>query len=103
LTDAISVSCKALGIAADVYWNEDTTKYSDNQAPPPANVAMITSQQIITLNEQVAKYNEISGKTLDIRSIFKKYGVNRADQLTADNAADAINGMSEALRKIEQH
>lgn len=103
LTDAISVSCKALGIAADVYWNEDTTKYSVNQAPPPANVAMITSQQIITLNEQVAKYNEISGKTLDIRSIFKKYGVSRVDQLTADNAADAIKGMNEALRKIEQH
>lgn len=28
LTDAISVACKALGIAADVYWNDDKTKYS---------------------------------------------------------------------------
>jgi hypothetical protein len=28
LTDAISVSCKALGFAADVYWNQDSTKYS---------------------------------------------------------------------------
>lgn len=27
LTDAISVACKALGFAADVYWNADRTKY----------------------------------------------------------------------------
>lgn len=32
LTDAISVACKALGIAADVYWNEDKTKYSGTNA-----------------------------------------------------------------------
>ena len=28
LTDAISVSAKALGVAADVYWEKDSTKYS---------------------------------------------------------------------------
>lgn len=28
LTDAISVACKALGFAADVYWNNDSTKYT---------------------------------------------------------------------------
>lgn len=31
LTDAISVSCKALGFGADVYWEKDSTKY-DNSA-----------------------------------------------------------------------
>lgn len=30
LTDAISVACKALGVAADVYWNSDRTKYSQS-------------------------------------------------------------------------
>ena len=36
-TDAISVACKALGFAADVYWNQDTTKYSkpEKDLPPP--------------------------------------------------------------------
>ena len=29
LTDAISVSCKALGFGADVYWDKDRTKYDD--------------------------------------------------------------------------
>ena len=28
LTDAISVACKALGFAANVYWDNDKTKYS---------------------------------------------------------------------------
>jgi hypothetical protein len=28
LTDAISVSCKALGVGADVYWEKDKTKYA---------------------------------------------------------------------------
>jgi hypothetical protein len=31
LTDALSVSCKALGMAADVYWDKDNTKYSDDK------------------------------------------------------------------------
>lgn len=28
-TDAISVACKMLGIGADIYWNADSTKYSN--------------------------------------------------------------------------
>lgn len=30
LTDAISVACKALGIGADIYWNNDPTKYDES-------------------------------------------------------------------------
>lgn len=33
LTDAISVSCKALGVAADIYWDGDSTKYSPPGKP----------------------------------------------------------------------
>jgi hypothetical protein len=33
LTDAISVSCKALGIGADVYWDKDKTKYDPRPQP----------------------------------------------------------------------
>lgn len=31
LTDAISVSCKSLGIGADIYWNAGTTKYNKSE------------------------------------------------------------------------
>lgn len=35
LTDAISVACKALGFAADVYWGQDRTKYDKQEQQPP--------------------------------------------------------------------
>ena len=35
-TDALSVSCKQLGIGADVYWEKDRTKYSvSNEVEKP--------------------------------------------------------------------
>lgn len=34
LTDAISVACKALGFAADVYWSDDKTKYNQQPKEP---------------------------------------------------------------------
>lgn len=33
LSDSLSVACKALGIAADVYWEQDSTKYDRPQQP----------------------------------------------------------------------
>lgn len=35
LTDAISVAAKALGVAADVYWDADRTKYGRQPEDPP--------------------------------------------------------------------
>lgn len=35
LTDAISVAAKALGVAADVYWAQDSTKYEQPTVPVP--------------------------------------------------------------------
>lgn len=35
LTDAISVAAKALGVAADVYWDADSTKYGRQPEEPP--------------------------------------------------------------------
>ena len=35
LTDAISVSCKALGMGADIYFEKDRTKYTNGETIPP--------------------------------------------------------------------
>jgi hypothetical protein len=35
LTDAISVACKALGVGADIYWGQDSTKYAKNENNKP--------------------------------------------------------------------
>lgn len=34
LTDAISVACKALGVGADIYWENDNTKHNDKKKEP---------------------------------------------------------------------
>lgn len=34
ITDALSVACKALGVAADVYWQSDRDKYNTRQEQP---------------------------------------------------------------------
>lgn len=50
LTDAISVSCKALGFGADVYWDADRTKYGDrpgNQDKPTRNEQQANSNVAI--------------------------------------------------------
>lgn len=66
LTDAISVSCKALGFAADVYWNSDRTKYDQTREPiqNPRTGAQMCSQcgAVITAKgqwtaEQIADMN----------------------------------------------
>lgn len=52
-TDAISVSCKQLGIGADVYWEKDATKYtsgtdSQNKKPEDKRFEQIRQELIRT-------------------------------------------------------
>ena len=44
-TDAISVACKQLGIGADVYWDSDRTKYSNEQIPESKNEKSISKEK----------------------------------------------------------
>lgn len=37
LTDAISVACKALGVAGNIYWQNDPTKYGGNREEKSGN------------------------------------------------------------------
>ena len=55
LTDAISVSCKALGVAADIYWDKDDTKYSKSKPEiiPPENIPPILEARINAIKSKV--------------------------------------------------
>lgn len=66
LTDAISVSCKALGIAADVYWEADKSKYDK----PNINTDKSTNKNMNTDKENDKKdeeKKETNDKTLRLR------------------------------------
>lgn len=52
LTDALGVACKALGVAASVYWDKDPTKYTGKPEPEPAPPKYIDEvHQTVILNE----------------------------------------------------
>lgn len=76
LTDALSVACKALGIAADVYWDKDRTKYSsvtsdDNtpQTPEERRAEIAKATKDVKTCERCGK--PIRGGQLADKSIIK--------------------------------
>lgn len=74
LTDAISVACKALGVAADVYWNMDATKFdghnqSEHQGSQQQNPHVFTGKQ---LKEAIAEVNACQSRYA-INEVWKKH------------------------------
>ena len=94
LTDAISVSAKALGIAADVYWDADRTKYnaaakdpaSDRVDSPPVLCEVCGAKikgykqgdKEIPPEEYAAEIKKATGKVLCYRC-YKALGENHAE------------------------
>ena len=69
-TDAISVACKSLGIGADVYWDKDRTKYSEQESNPPASGAMISTIQ-----------KEMESLGITEKQLFYNLGVRSWDEI----------------------
>lgn len=88
-TDALSVACKALGIGADVYFEKDKTKYTQQDMPAPRQTpGMATREQIDWLSEN-ASVDQCQYMT-------EKYGLS-LEKLTfkqAEKFIDQIRGVS---------
>lgn len=86
LTDAISVAAKALGVAADVYYAADRTKYSSNEEQPQSGQQKQQQTQKQPQNGQqtqkqpsprkmlIARLNELG---IDVNAYAAEHGVNR--------------------------
>jgi hypothetical protein len=59
LTDAIGISCKALGMAADVYFAKDRTKYDNNEIEPHK-----TGENDLKISEALANCNNLDDLTM---------------------------------------
>lgn len=102
LTDAISVACKALGVAADVYWDKDRTKYSA-QPPeqPPAQPPAKGARQKPPVHHSAA---QLVGAVL-----VKKYGKERAPEMlhkisgyrSLKDIPDDTNVANEIIKSIQ--
>lgn len=73
LTDALSVACKAIGIGADVYWQEDKTKFDDKKDEPKKQTPKMSARETLIytlqkMGKDVAAYgleNKLTKDTPD--------------------------------------
>lgn len=85
VTDALGVACRNLGFGADVYWDNDRTKYTASDVTTKAKV---TAMQLA----KIAQY-KISAK------LIKKYNLTKIEELTQDEATEAIAAWEDYLAK----
>ena len=106
LTDAISVACKAIGVAADVYWEADRTKYDRQPDQAPAKPA---PQYICTACGQVIRdYKDANGKGISakrhVEGSLQKFGqtlcpdcIKRMQEQTLQGIAQRASDMGVAV------
>ena len=100
-TDAISVACKSLGMGADIYWQNDNTKYVDRKKPEvgeiekqmtDADSTPITQSHIEILQHKAMELG------FNADSIATRYGKDKAEQMTEGEYGRAMNKLAE-MRK----
>ena len=97
LTDAISVACKAIGVAADVYWEADRTKYDRQPDQAPAKPA---PQYICTACGQVIRdYKDANGKGISakrhVEGSLQKFGQTLCPDCIARMQAQTLQGIAQ--------
>jgi len=95
LTDAISVACKSLGFAADIYWNSDRSKYDrpEEQKPEPPKKIDDTKAQVI--------YDLLQKTNSDVPAFLKYYKVSKVEDMTLDVWTKATRALRGKLTKGE--
>jgi hypothetical protein len=95
LTDAISVACKALGFAADVYWSQDPTKYNRQQGGDSPEKPQKGAQQPTGGSQgyispaQAKRLYALSGNNPEIcKSAISKFGFKSSNEVTKDRYAE---------------
>lgn len=96
LTDAISVACKSLGFAADIYWNNDRSKYDR-----PEETQMAEPQKKIDDTKAQVIYDLLQKTNADVKAFLKYYGVKTVEDMTLDVWTKATKALQNKLNKGE--
>lgn len=104
LTDAISVACKALGFAADVYWGEDSTKYDKRtaQSQPPAQSG---KSGYISVARAKRMFALASGNADIVRQVLAEYNIEASNQVPNslyDEICDKIQILAGEMKEGDQ-
>ena len=75
ITDAFGVACKYLGIGADVYWQNDKSKYTENQEEKPKDKPFKTEEpKPMTLEEaREMVYTSKSGEKYKVKELDNEH------------------------------
>ena len=84
LTDAISVACKSLGMAADIYWESDRTKYDTQEKQSNAEPLTINQSEIMILEGLLKK------TSTDKEKFLAYYKVDKLEQLNKEMYEHAL-------------
>lgn len=96
LTDAISVACKSLGFAADIYWNNDRSKYDR-----PKETQMVEPQKKIDDTKAQVIYDLLQKTNADVKAFLKYYGVKTVEDMTLEVWTKATKALQNKLNKGE--
>ncbi len=88
LTDAISVACKALGVAADVYYAKDQSKYD---TPP----TLEKTEEPTDLEKQLLVLGYFDKNIEPLQKMLKYYNLGSVDDLSTAN----INEIYKSYKK----
>ena len=91
LTDAISVACKSLGFAADIYWNNDRSKYDRPEETPNQRRLTIPKAQVI--------YDLLQKTNADVKAFLKYYGVKTVEDMTLDVWTKAYKSITKQIKQ----
>ena len=98
LTDAIGVACKALGMAANVYWNNDRTKYNGGGAETKQTPTNGLNDK---LKDIKANADSLGMTKDDLRAKMEEmFGVKKSTDLTMEQAEKLNNKILEEMEEI---
>jgi len=99
LTDALSVSCKSLGVGADVYFEKDRTKYDNGQgSEKPQQKPIDHKIDEIKLNTLMAMLYKLDDAEDYTKKLLSYYKVKDLKDLTVTQYAKAVKSVQSKLQ-----
>jgi hypothetical protein len=103
LTDALGVACKALGVAADVYWDKDRTKYDIPTEVTQEKHNNNPQRQGNTITKvEAKKLFEISrGNVTAVKSVISEYGYEKTEAIKREHYPEICDKIEIMVKEIE--
>lgn len=100
LTDAIGVACKSLGMAADVYWSNDRTKYIQKKEEPE-DIPDKTDKMYISPVKAQALRSKCEAAGVSIAKLSSLYNVDNFENLAENQHAHIIQNWDRLAEKCK--